>query len=116
MFKWIIGTLGHTNSCSSRNAEDSYFFSNMLFLELDYLANFLCEGANYKEYAPALSPSTAAMTKSDKLALKFFDFELVDVLKKLALHVPKTKQEEKAKQVSESLVSLSHISDVINAS
>jgi hypothetical protein len=42
------------------------------------------EGANYEEYAAVLKPSTAATTESDKLSLKLFDFELVDV-KKLVL-------------------------------
>jgi hypothetical protein len=68
------------------------------------------EGAGYEEYAAVLLSSTAAMTESEKLALKLFDN-----FKKLDLPCPKTK-EVKAKQVSESMVSTSHILDVINVS
>lgn len=72
------------------------------------------EGADYEEYASILLPSSAATTESDKLSLKLFDFELVDVTK-LILPVPTT-TEEKAQQLSERMVSTSHISDVINVS
>jgi hypothetical protein len=69
------------------------------------------EGADYEEYAAILLPSAVVKTDSEKIAMKLLDFQLVDI-KKINLPEPDTKK-EKAKKLSENIVTTAHISDAI---
>jgi hypothetical protein len=67
-----------------------------------WIEQAVSKGANYKEYAKVLSPSSIVTSNSNNLALKLLGFQIVDI-NNIALPQPKTKK-ERAKQLSEDIV------------